>query len=74
MQEAARDYFNAIQKHARDQVEKIDAGKIKTYMMQDSSIQEAVKVFGDGEVDGFCKSVASSALEGWKGLMEIRLV
>ena len=71
--EHARLYFSSIQRHAEEQMDRVDARAIKEYIGEEDSVREALALFGDGALYEFCRTVAESAKEGWKGLAEISL-
>lgn len=71
--EHAKVYMQSLQRHAKEQVGRTDAAKIKEYMMEEKRVQEALVLFGSADLDDFCKSIATSGKEGWQGLADINV-
>ncbi len=71
IQDHAQTYCQSIQKHAKEQMQRIRVDDIKAYMVQDETLADSIKAFGKGSISDFCNSIAASAKEGWEGVTKI---
>lgn len=71
--EHAKVYMGSLQRHAGEQVQRIDPSRIREFIEGDEEVRGALVIFGAGALDDFCKAVAVSAREGWQGVVDIKI-
>ncbi|KAK4952118.1 hypothetical protein LTR10_010038 [Elasticomyces elasticus] len=76
LQARAKRLFAGLQRHTIEQQAAIKQARVRRSMEQDQEVWAALMRMSDGEktLDGFCEEVASSAKEGWEGMMKLKVL
>lgn len=68
-----REQIGAIQKHAEEQKKRVKGEEIMKLMMdEEGDVSNAIESFGRVSVTGFCEAIATSARDGWEGVLKVK--